>query len=43
MSKTISIINGSNIFGRNFLKALSGYDKIIVGDIYNKRKSVNLY
>ena len=41
MSRTLSIINAGNIFARNFLKSVKGYDKIILGDICNNRKSVN--
>jgi hypothetical protein len=40
MSKTISIINAGNIFARNFLKTINGYNRIVCGDIYNNRKSV---
>ena len=40
MSKTISIINAGNVFARNFLKTVKGYDRIILGDIFNNRKSV---
>ncbi len=42
MSKTISIINAGNIFARNFLKTVNGYNKIVLGDIFNNRKSVKL-
>lgn len=41
MSKTISIINAGNVFAQNFLKTVSGYNKIVLGDIFNNRRSVN--
>ncbi len=38
--KTITVINAANIYARNFVKTLRGYDRIILGDIYNNRRSV---
>jgi hypothetical protein len=40
MSKTISIINAGNVYAQTFLKSLSGYNKIILGDCVNSRRSV---
>ena len=42
MSKTISIINAGNIFARNYIKTINGYNKIVLGDIFNNRKSVRI-
>lgn len=41
MSKQLTIINGANIYALNFLKQIRGYNKIVVGDIYNSRRHVS--
>jgi hypothetical protein len=43
MSKTISIVNAGNVYAQTFLKSLSGYNKIILGDCVNSRHSVSLF
>jgi hypothetical protein len=43
MSRTISIINGGNVIGQTFLKNLSGFNKIKIGDVVNSRRSVIIY
>ncbi len=40
MSRKISIINGGGMFGQTFLKNLTGFNSIAVGDLFNNRKSV---
>jgi hypothetical protein len=40
MNKTISIINAGNVYAQTFLKSVSGYSKIMLGDCVNGRRSV---
>lgn len=42
MSKTIAVINAGNIYAQSFLKSLTGYNRIILGDCVNSRRSVNI-
>ena len=42
MSKQISIINAGGVYAQTFLKNLKGYNKIVLGDIFNNRRSVFL-
>jgi len=38
--RTLTIVNSANVYALNFLKNLRGYDRVILGDIYNNRNSV---
>ena len=42
MSRTISIVNAGNVYAQTFLKKLSGYNRIILGDCVNSRRSVKI-
>jgi hypothetical protein len=42
MSRNIAIVNAANVFARNYIKTLNGYNKIYLGDIFNSRHSVNI-
>ena len=43
MSKTISVINAGNIYAQTFLKNLTGFNRIILGDCINSRRSVRKF
>ena len=43
MSKTISIINAGNVCAQTFLKSVSGYNRIVLGDCVNSRRSVSIH
>lgn len=42
MSKTIAIINSGNVYAQTFLKSLSGFNRVILGDCVNSRRSVRI-
>ena len=40
MSRTISIVNAGNVYAQTFLRSLSGFNRVILGDCVNSRRSV---
>lgn len=43
MKKKITILNAANVYAQNLLPGLVGFEKVMLGDIYNSRTSVRNY
>lgn len=41
MSRQLTILNAANVYSVNFLRHIRGYNRIVLGDIYNHRNHVS--